>query len=71
MFGCTGDAWSYLLRAKLKLDLCCTHCRNGRRSAPIDVQRFADPLIQQPFCSDMSEGLREVSLAGELGASSA
>ena len=60
-----------LVRAKLRLDLCCTHRRNGRRPAPIDVERFADPLIQQSFCSDVSEGLREVNLAGELGASSA
>ena len=51
--------------------MCCTHRRNGRRSAPINVQRFGDPLIQQSFCSDVSEGLREVSLVGELGASSA
>ena len=43
-----------LVRAKLRLDLCCTCCRNGRRLAPIDVERFADPLIQQSFCSDVS-----------------
>ena len=60
-----------LVRAKLRLDLCCTRRRNGRKLAPIDVERFADPLIQQSFCSDVSEGLREVNLAGELGASSA
>ena len=47
--------------------MCCTHRRNGRRPAPIDVQRFADPLIQQSFCCDVSEGLREVNLVGEPG----
>ena len=35
------------------------------------MQKFADPLIQQSFCSDVSDGLRELSLVGELGASSA
>ena len=48
---CGATCWTdhKLVRAKLRLDLCCTHCRNGRRPAPIDVQRFADPLIQQFF----------------------
>ena len=35
-----------MVRAKLRLDLCCTRRWNSKRPAPIDVQRFADPLIQ-------------------------
>ena len=27
-----------LVRAKLRLNLCCYHCRGGRKPAPVDVQ---------------------------------
>ena len=39
-----------LVRAKLRLSLCCSRCRGGRRPAPVDVQRFADSSVQQSFC---------------------
>ena len=45
MHGATCWTDRKLVRAKLRLDLCCTRHRNGRRLAPIDVQIFADPLI--------------------------
>ena len=45
---CGAICWTdhKLVRAKLRFDLCCTLRWNSKRPAPIDVQRFADPLIQ-------------------------
>ena len=70
---CGATCWTdhKLVRAKLRLDLCCSCRRSSRQSAPVDMQRFADPSVQQSFCCEVSECLEGMHFAGELGALSA
>ena len=70
---CGATCWTdhKLVRAKLRCGLYRSCCQSGGRLAPVYVQRFADPTMEQSFSGNMSECLGKIGPISSIGTMSA